>query len=139
MKLSNIYMSVALAAAMCACDAHVDSDSLGGMVPAEQIAANLEVRGITPGSNKIILKNNNMGVGGMWDYLVGVSTAQCDTVLIPFLGEQTLTFYATCGGGQVEVKCLRALPPKASRGHGTTYIPTAAGAAMAPAVTAGVI
>lgn len=97
-------MSVALAAAMCACDAHVDSDSLGGMVPAEQIAANLEVRGITPGSNKIILKNNNMGVGGMWDYLVGVSTAQCDTVLIPFLGEQTLTFYATCGGGQVEVK-----------------------------------
>jgi hypothetical protein len=74
------------------------------MVPAEQIAANLEVRGITPGSNKIILKNNNMGVGGMWDYLVGVSTAQCDTVLIPFLGEQTLTFYATCGGGQVEVK-----------------------------------
>ncbi|WP_418696685.1 hypothetical protein [Bacteroides sp.] len=85
-------------------DASVDNDSLGGMVPAEEIAANLDVHGITPGSNKVVIKNNNMGVGGMWDYLVGVTTAQCDTVLIPFLGEQTLKFYATCGGGQVIVE-----------------------------------
>lgn len=85
-------------------DASVDNDSLGSMVPAEEIAANLEVHGITPGSNKVIIKNNNMGVGGMWDYLVGVTTAQCDTVLIPFLGEQTLKFHATCGGAQVVVE-----------------------------------
>lgn len=85
-------------------DASVDNDSLGSMVPAEEIAANLEVHGITPGSNKVIIKNNNMGVGGMWDYLVGVTTAQRDTVLIPFLGEQTLKFHATCGGGQVVVE-----------------------------------
>lgn len=94
-----------LALAMSAClEPAVDDDSLGGMMTAEEIAAGLEVRGITEGSNKVIIKNNNMGVGGMWDYLVGISTAQCDTVLIPFLGEQTLKFYATCGGGQVIVE-----------------------------------
>ncbi len=107
MKTKNIFIFGALACSMgilTACDAHVDDDTLGSLVPAEVIAANLEVRGITPGSNKVILKNNNMNVGGMWDYLVGVTTAQCDTVLIPFLGEQTLTFYATCAGGQVQVQ-----------------------------------
>jgi hypothetical protein len=85
-------------------DAEVDNDSLGSVVPAEEIAANLDVHGITPGSNMVVIKNNNQGISGMWDYLVGVTTAQTDTVLIPFLGEQTLKFYATCGGGQVLVE-----------------------------------
>lgn len=84
--------------------ASVDDDTLGSVATAEEIAANLDVHGITPGSNKVVIKNNNHGIGGMWDYLVGVSTAQCDTVLIPFTGEQTLKFYATCAGGQVVVE-----------------------------------
>lgn len=107
--MKNKYLSFLggclLAASMNSClDASVDDDSLGTMVPAEEIVANLDVHGITPGSNKVVIKNNNLGVGGMWDYLVGVTTAPCDTVLIPFLGEQTLKFYATCGAGQVVVE-----------------------------------
>lgn len=107
--MKNKYLSFLggclLAMSMTSClNASVDDDSLGNIAPAEDIAANLDVHGITPGSNKVIIKNNNMGIGGMWDYLVGITTAQCDTVLIPFLGKQTLKFYATCNGGQVIVE-----------------------------------
>ncbi len=107
--MKNKYLSLLgscfLAVSMISClNAAVDDDSLGNVVPAEDIAANLDVHGITPGSNKVIITNNNMGIGGMWDYLVGVTTAQCDTVLIPFLGEQTLKFYATCGSDYVIVE-----------------------------------
>lgn len=104
-KVFSIITVALMALTLSSClEAAVDNDSLGDVLTAEEIAANLDIHGITPGSNKVVIKNNNKGVGGMWDYLVGVSTAQCDTVLIPFLGEQTLTFYATCGGGQVVVK-----------------------------------
>ncbi len=104
-KIFGIIGCCLLAFTMQSClDASVDDDSLGTVASAEEIAANLDVHGITPGSNKVIIKNNNKGIGGMWDYLVGVSTAPCDTVLIPFTGEQTLKFYATCGGGQVVVE-----------------------------------
>ncbi|MCC8070925.1 MAG: hypothetical protein LIO90_03880 [Bacteroidales bacterium] len=106
--MTRNYISAPLLAcalwALTACDAHVDDDTLGSIATADEIAANLEVHGITEGSNKIVLKNNNHGIGGMWDYLVGLSNAPCDTVLIPFLGEQTITFYATCGSGYVVVE-----------------------------------
>jgi len=104
-KYLSFLGSCLLAISMVSClDASVDNDSLGTVVSAEEIAAHLDVHGITPGSNKVIIKNNNKEIGGMWDYLVGVTTAQCDTVLIPFLGEQKLKFYATCGAGQVIVE-----------------------------------
>ena len=63
---------------------------------ASDIAANLSVTCITPGSNKLVLENKNKGVSGMWDYNVGVSTKAKDEVVVPFLGEQTIKFYATC-------------------------------------------
>lgn len=104
-KILGLLSCCFVAFTMVSClDASVDDDSLGSVATAEEIAANLDVHGITPGSNKVILKNNNKGIAGMWDYLAGVTTSPCDTVLIPFTGEQTLKFYATCGGGQVLVE-----------------------------------
>ena len=74
------------------------------VVPASQIESNLEVYGINPGSNKLVLVNNNKGIGGMWDYNVGVSNRQRDTVIVPFLGEQVIKFYATCDTEIVQVE-----------------------------------
>ena len=64
-------------------------------VTAEEIAANLSVTNLTPGSNKLVLENKNQGIGGTWDYNVGITTLSKAEVVVPFLGEQTITFYAT--------------------------------------------
>ena len=66
------------------------------IVSADEIAANLEVIQEPAGSNNITLVNNNKGIGGMWDYNVGFTTLTRATVQVPFLGEQTFKFYATC-------------------------------------------
>lgn len=66
------------------------------IVSADEIAANLEIIQEPAGSNNITLVNNNKGIGGMWDYNVGVTTLSRATVQVPFLGEQTFKFYATC-------------------------------------------
>jgi hypothetical protein len=66
------------------------------IVSADEIAANLEIIQEPAGSNNITLINNNKGIGGMWDYNVGVTTLSRATVQVPFLGEQTFKFYATC-------------------------------------------
>ena len=66
------------------------------IVSADEIASNLEIIQEPAGSNNITLINNNKGIGGMWDYNVGVTTLSRATVQVPFLGEQTFKFYATC-------------------------------------------
>lgn len=108
MKLKNIFYTLSAALitlTMASClDAATDSESLGSTQSADEIAANLDIHGVTPGSNMLIITNKNKGIAGMWDYLVGTTTLPVDTVLLPFLGEQTLKFYATCGGGQVVVE-----------------------------------
>lgn len=77
-----------------------ENESMGSLIAASDI--DIEVTGITPGSNRIILKNNTPGVGAFWDYIVGTSARQCDTILMPFLGTQTITFTALSGGGHVK-------------------------------------
>lgn len=72
---------------------------MGGIVSEEDLQ--LEVRTSTPGGNEIIMTNNTPGVGSYWNYVIGVSTAKTAKAVLPFLGEQTITFTGFCDGGRV--------------------------------------
>jgi hypothetical protein len=54
------------------------------------------------GTNKIVLKNNTLQYGGMWDYKFGTSTKMTDTVIVPVIGTYDITYFATTAGGIVE-------------------------------------
>jgi hypothetical protein len=76
-----------------------ESGSMGRILSKDELK--LDVHNISPGSNRIVMINNTDGVGSYWNYLVGMSTRQNDTILLPFLGKQTITFTGLCAGGQV--------------------------------------
>jgi hypothetical protein len=67
-------------------------------------AISIDVHQTTTGGNQIAMINNTPGVAGMWDYLIAQSTRKADTILLPFLGSSTITFYATTAGGVVKVQ-----------------------------------
>lgn len=92
------------AAASCSKNAEAEYFAKAKTVTESEIAANLSAEGITPGSNRIVLKNNNKGISGMWDYNVGTTTLSEATVDVPFLGEQTFKFYANTDKGTVIVE-----------------------------------
>jgi len=77
-------------------------DSLGRIFPENELQ--LDVHTITPGSNKIVMINNTQGVGTSWDYIIGRSTRANDTILLPFMGTQTITFTGLSAGGPVVTK-----------------------------------
>lgn len=62
----------------------------------------LDVHATSNGGNQIVMINNTPGVAGMWKTGIGTSTAQKDTVILPFTGVNTIYFYATCDGGLVK-------------------------------------
>jgi len=80
----------------------IDSNdgALGTLVPASQFKLN--VYATTTGGNQIVMVNNTPNVAGMWSTGIGTSTSQTDTVLLPFLGKNTIYFYGTTAGGIVK-------------------------------------
>src|SRR5574344_521295 len=94
-----LFSLMVLAGVLCSCDPVCKDIQPGGVVDASDLQ--LDVHATTTGGNQIILANNTKGVGSYWDYVVGRSSAQCDTILMPFLGEQTITFTGLCDGGTV--------------------------------------
>jgi hypothetical protein len=94
-----LFSFMILAGILCSCDPVCDDIQPGGVV--DESALQLDVHATTTGGNQIILTNNTKGVGSYWDYGIGRSSAQCDTILIPYLGEQTITFTGLCDGGTV--------------------------------------
>lgn len=81
------------------CEPVMDDKQLGNVVDESELK--LDVRATTPGGNQIVMVNNTLGVGSYWDYVIGRSAADRDTVSLPFLGEQTITFTGLCDGGTV--------------------------------------
>ncbi|MEG2514973.1 MAG: hypothetical protein RSA92_06515, partial [Bacteroidaceae bacterium] len=71
--------------------------SLGAINPESDLQ--LEVYSTTDGGNQIVLANNTKGVGTYWDYGLNKSIKQQDTVVFPFLGEQSIKFSGFCDGG----------------------------------------
>ncbi|HZL76722.1 MAG TPA: hypothetical protein VFB97_03390 [Bacteroidales bacterium] len=62
----------------------------------------VDVHQTTTGGNQIAMINSTPGVSGMFDYLIAQSTRKNDTILLPFLGTSTITFYGTSAGGVVK-------------------------------------
>jgi len=83
------------------CSAIDDNVKMGSLYTESQL--NIDVHPISEGSNKIILNNNTPNVGGMWDYGIGRSTRKTDTIALPFIGIDTIHYYATTPGGVVKV------------------------------------
>jgi hypothetical protein len=91
MKKSIIF-SLLAAAVFAACDPIEDRDSIGGAITADQLdvtATPIVVDG--KNSNKVVLENHS-AVLSSWNYGVGVSQKQMDTVLMVVTGTSTIKF-----------------------------------------------
>lgn len=94
-----LYGILAMALLITSCSPIESDETLGGVLSVDEIKAT--VKGITPGSNKIVLVNETPGTATYWDYVAGISTWQSDTVALPFLGTQNIKLTALCAGGRV--------------------------------------
>lgn len=85
--------------AVAACDPVVDDKQAGGVVAESDLK--LDVRATTEGGNEIVMTNSTYGVAGQWNYIIGTTAAEKVTAILPFLGEQTITFIGFCDGGTI--------------------------------------
>lgn len=99
--VSYIAMIIALLV-FAGCDPVVDDRGAGSVLTPDQL--DLQVYNLTDGSNAIVVKNNTPGVGSYWDYGTGVSTRQCDTIVMPYVGDISVKFVGLCDGGQVRAE-----------------------------------
>ncbi|MBS2098296.1 hypothetical protein [Carboxylicivirga linearis] len=92
MKKSIIYSLLLAALAFVACDPIEDRDAIGGAITAADLdisASPLVINGVN--TNKVILKNYSP-VLPSWNYGVGVTTKNVDTVLMVVEGTSTISF-----------------------------------------------
>lgn len=95
-KINYILMIIAI---LSACEPLKDDKHLGDVLDPSDL--DLEVYNTTAGGNQIVLINNTDKVGSYWDYVAGISVQRKDTVVLPFVGKQTIKFVGFCDGGQV--------------------------------------
>jgi|GEM_PF-3970543 len=103
MKPNNLFKLLPMLVAVCtisSCLDPIEPEHELEPLPSET-AFDLEVYPITEGTNAIVLKNNTTQYAPYWDYGIGVSTRQLDTVIIPYTGELTVKFTGICDGGTV--------------------------------------
>jgi len=97
--MKRIMLYILSAIVVSACDPLIDNREIGGVLSEDQL--NIVVKSTSEGSNEILLENNTRGVASYWDYIVGKSASQIDTVRLPFIGEMEIQFTAICDGGTV--------------------------------------
>lgn len=102
MKRYSFFAIIFVLLALASCDPVVDDRSAGSVLSADQL--DLQVYNLSEGSNAIVVKNNTQGVGSYWDYGTGVSRRQCDTIVMPYVGDITVKFVGLCDGGQVKTE-----------------------------------
>lgn len=96
--MRNIIFTLLAAVLLTSCLGPIEGDeTLGKVFPESEIQ--IDVHNITPGSNRIVMINNTPQLATFWDYIIGRSANLKDTVDIPFLGEQTITFVGQSAGG----------------------------------------
>lgn len=81
------------------CEPITDRMEMGPVTDESELK--IEVYTTTEGGNQVVMSNETPQVGSFWDYIVSTSVRQRDTVLLPFLGEQVITFTGLCVGGTV--------------------------------------
>lgn len=99
MKRLLIFAIVLVGLALCGCEPAIDDQPMGKVLTADQL--DIEVTNLTEGSNAIVLKNNTPRTGSYWDTGIGISTRQCDTIVMPYVGDIEIKFIGLCDGGQV--------------------------------------
>lgn len=82
-----------------ACEPITNRMDMGSVIAESDLK--IEVYTTTEGGNQIVMANETPLVGNFWDYIVSTSVRQRDTVLLPFLGEQVITFTGLCAGGTI--------------------------------------
>ncbi len=97
MKKLVIYLFAVMA--IMACEPIVDDVSIGGVIPESEL--NLTVKSVVEGGNELVLENNTPGVGSLWDFMIAKSSLAKNVIVLPFMGEITITFTGICDGGTV--------------------------------------
>ncbi|MDF1547395.1 MAG: hypothetical protein P1P88_06220 [Bacteroidales bacterium] len=100
MKNILIYFMGGFLLILAGCDPIEKRNELGAVLSVDQIQATVE--STTSGGNQLVLKNITPNTGGVWDYKIGKSFKQIDTVAFPLLGTHIFKFTATTSGGIVE-------------------------------------
>lgn len=102
MKNINLLYTLGIVLMLFACEPIEEREMMGEIAPLSSIQ--VEAYGITPGSNRIILKNNTLQYNVVWDYIIDKSTKQTDTIDLPFLGTQEIIAHAFTDGGMVDIQ-----------------------------------
>ena len=96
MKRFCIFATLTVAISLAACDPLIDDQPMGAILSPEQL--DIEVTNVKEGSNAIILRNNTPRTAAYWDTGLGVSTRQCDTIIMPYIGDVKVKFIGMCDG-----------------------------------------
>ncbi|WEK34307.1 MAG: hypothetical protein P0Y53_17615 [Candidatus Pseudobacter hemicellulosilyticus] len=103
MKHLSLYTWIALTGLLLAMGCTKMDHDLGDPLPADQIKFEV-VQDFTADAsgNTVILISNTPEIVPMWDYVIGKSIRQRDTVRFAFAGEYQIKFSAATGGGIVD-------------------------------------
>jgi hypothetical protein len=96
-----VILSALVGIILISCEPQRDSLELGALI--DPSAVQLTVENTTPGGNEIHMKNNSSAIEGYWDYIAGGTNAKELTVVLPFMGELDITFYAIGSGGTTKI------------------------------------
>jgi len=106
MKKSIIF-SLLAAAAFAACDPIEDRDSIGGAISVDELnvtATPIVVNG--KNSNKVVLVNHGKTYNHRWNYGIGISQKETDTVTMVLTGTQNIKFIVLNANGTQTIKEL---------------------------------
>jgi len=87
-----------------------DNYELGGFIAPSDIKFSITQN--TAKNNIIYLENQTPGVQLYWDYGLGYTNKQKDTILIPFAGNHTVTITAICNGKHVSTTQQVTVPQR---------------------------
>lgn len=98
--LKDILLGGLLASAMLSCDPIEDRDSMGGELKPSDIKFSVTQE---PGyDNKVYLENRTKATIPYWEYVIGTSTRQADTIIFPFAGDYRIKFTAFGSAGSLK-------------------------------------
>ncbi|WP_295128654.1 hypothetical protein [uncultured Chitinophaga sp.] len=100
MKKFRILYTLLIAATLASCDPREDREDMPAPIAASQIK--FAVTQQAGYDNKVMLENQTAGVLAYWDYGIGISNKQKDTIILPFAGTYNIKFYAYSKGGPVK-------------------------------------
>jgi hypothetical protein len=97
--MKRIHLAYALLL-LAACDPREDRENMPA--PVDRAKLKFSVTQQAGYDNKVMLENQTAGTIAYWDYGIGISNKQKDTIILPFAGTYNIKFYAYSQGGPVK-------------------------------------